>query len=72
MPLYRSRFGHTPETWARLIGDPEYRRAAARASIASVGGKLHGFRYAFGARDGSNRWEAPDSVPMAAVAPARR
>jgi uncharacterized protein with GYD domain len=33
-----------------------------------VGGKLHGFWYAFGAHDGYNLWEAPDDVSMAAVA----
>ena len=37
-------------------------------SIESVGGKLHGFWYAFGERDGINIWEAPDNVSMAAVA----
>ncbi|MEX0851504.1 MAG: GYD domain-containing protein, partial [Gaiellaceae bacterium] len=34
----------------------------------SVGGKLHGFWYGFGAHDGYNLWEAPDNVSMAAVA----
>jgi uncharacterized protein with GYD domain len=68
MPLYLSRFSYTPETWARLIANPEDRRAAAQAYIESVGGKLHGFWYAFGSRDGYNLWEAPDDVSMAAVA----
>ena len=68
MPLYLSRFSYTPETWARMIGKPEDRRAAARAYIESVGGKLHGFWYAFGAADGYNLWEAPDNVSMSAVA----
>jgi uncharacterized protein with GYD domain len=36
--------------------------------IESVGGKLHGFWYAFGTHDGYNLWEAPDNVSMAAVA----
>ncbi|HXM75920.1 MAG TPA: GYD family protein, partial [Thermoanaerobaculia bacterium] len=26
MPLYLSKFSYTPETWARLIGNPEDRR----------------------------------------------
>ena len=52
MPPYRSRFSYTPETWARLIGNPEDRRKAAQAYIESVGGKLHGFWYAFGTHDG--------------------
>lgn len=68
MPLYLSKFSYTPETWARLIGNPEDRRAAAKAYIESVGGKLHGFWYAFGTHDGYNLWEAPDNVSMAAVA----
>ena len=68
MPLYLSKFSYTPETWARLIAHPEDRRAAAQAYIESVGGKLHGFWYAFGAHDGYNLWEAPDHVSMAAVA----
>ena len=68
MALYLSRFSYTPETWGRLIERPEDRRAAAEAYIESVGGKLHGFWYAFGAHDGYNLWEAPDNVSMAAVA----
>jgi uncharacterized protein with GYD domain len=68
MPLYLTRFSYTPETWARMIGNPEDRRTAARSYIESVGGKLHGFWYAFGADDGYTLWEAPDNVSMAAVA----
>jgi uncharacterized protein with GYD domain len=68
MPLYLTRFSYTPETWARLIANPEDRRNAARSYIESVGGTLHGFWYAFGAHDGLNLWEAPDDVSMAAVA----
>ena len=68
MPLYLSRVSYTPETWARLIRHPEDRRQAAQSYIESVGGKLHGFWYAFGTHDGYNLWEAPDTVSMAAVA----
>jgi uncharacterized protein with GYD domain len=68
MALYLTRFSYTPETWARLTKNPEDRRDAARTYIESVGGKLHGFWYAFGEFDGYTLWEAPDSVSMAAVA----
>ena len=68
MPLYLTRFSYTPETWARMIANPEDRRAAAQSYIESVGGKLHGFWYAFGEHDGYNLWEAPDNVSMSAVA----
>ena len=68
MPLYLSRFSYTPETWAKLIQNPEDRRVAAKSYIESVGGKLHGFWYAFGAHDGLTLWEAPDNVSMTAIA----
>lgn len=68
MALYLTRFSYTPETWARLAKNPEDRRNAARQYIESVGGKLHGFWYAFGEYDGYNLWEAPNNVSMAAVA----
>lgn len=68
MPLYLTRFSYTPETWARLMANPEDRSEAARSYIESVGGQLHGFWYAFGPYDGYNLFEAPDDVSMAAVA----
>ena len=68
MPLYLSRFSYTPATWAKLIQNPEDRRAAAKQYIEAVGGKLHGFWYAFGDHEGYNLWEAPDNVSMAATA----
>jgi uncharacterized protein with GYD domain len=67
MPMYLTRFSYTPETWARMIENPEDRRKAATSYIESVGGKLHGFWYAYGEHDGWNLWEAPDNVSMAAV-----
>jgi uncharacterized protein with GYD domain len=68
MALYLTKFSYTPETWARLIKNPEDRRKAATAYIEAVGGTLHGFWYAFGGHDGYTLWEAPDDVSMAAVA----
>ncbi|PBB30557.1 GYD family protein [Mesorhizobium sp. WSM3868] len=65
--MYLTRFSYTPETWARMIENPEDRRKAASSYIESVGGKLHGFWYAFGEHDGWNLWEAPDNVSMASV-----
>ncbi|MGH2805705.1 MAG: GYD domain-containing protein [Actinomycetota bacterium] len=68
MALYLTKFSYTPETWARMVGNPEDRRIAAESYIESVGGKLHGFWYAFGPHDGYTLWEAPDNTSMAAVA----
>ncbi len=67
MPVYLTKFSYTPETWARLISNPEDRRDAARSYIESAGGKLHGFWYGFGEHDGYTLWEAPDNVAMASV-----
>ena len=68
MPLYLSKFSYTPETWARLIDNPEDRRPAAQSYIESTGGKLHGFWYGFGTHDGYTLWEAPDNASLAAAA----
>ena len=67
MPMYLTRFSYTPETWKRLIANPEDRRKPATAYVESVGGTLHGFWYAFGSHDGVTLWEAPDNVSIAAV-----
>ncbi len=68
MPMYLTRFSYTPATWAKLIEHPEDRRVAATQYIEAVGGKLHGYWYAFGNHDAYNLWEAPDNVSMAATA----
>jgi uncharacterized protein with GYD domain len=67
MPAYLMRFSYTPETWSRLVQNPEDRRDAARAYIEQVGGTLHGFWYGFGEHDGYAIFEAPDNVSMAGV-----
>ena len=46
-------------------GGPPKSRSVVRGV---VGGKLHGFWYAFGTHDGYTLWEAPDNASMAAVA----
>jgi uncharacterized protein with GYD domain len=66
MPLYLTRFSYTPETWAKLIANPEDRRGAATRYIEAVGGTLQGFWYAFGEHDAYALYEAPDNVAMAA------
>jgi uncharacterized protein with GYD domain len=67
MAFYLMRFSYTPETWAKLIQNPEDRRDAARAYIEHVGGALHGFWYGFGEYDGYAIYEAPDNAAMAAA-----
>ena len=67
MSVYLMRFSYTPETWSRLIQNPEDRRDAARAYIEGVGGVLRGFWYGFGEYDGYAIFEAPDNVSVAGV-----
>src|SRR5215210_6091926 len=67
MSVYLVRFSYTPETWSRLIQNPEDRRDAARAYIEQVGGSLHGFWYGFGEYDAYAIYEAPDNASMAGV-----
>jgi uncharacterized protein with GYD domain len=67
MAFYLMRFSYTPETWSKLMQNPEDRRDAARAYIEQVGGTLHGFWYGFGKYDGYAIYEAPDNVSMAGV-----
>lgn len=66
MSLYLTRFSYTPATWAKLIANPEDRRAAATHYIEAVGGTLQGFWYALGEHDAYALYEAPDNVAMAA------
>ena len=63
MPLYLTRFSYTPETWAWLIDNPEDRREAARSYIESVGGKLHGFWYAFALVTATRCGKRPTTSP---------
>lgn len=67
MPAYLMRFSYTPETWSRLVQNPEDRRDAARAYLDQVGGDLVGFWYGFGEYDGYAIFEAPDNVSVAGV-----
>ena len=66
MPFYLMRFSYTPEAWARLIKKPEDRRDVARGVVEKLGGKLHGFWYAFGEHDGLVLIEAPNNGSAAA------
>ena len=65
MATYLMRFSYTPETWSKLIQNPEDRRDAARVYADQVGGALLGFWYGFGEHDGYAIFEAPDNTSMA-------
>ncbi|HUF58134.1 MAG TPA: GYD domain-containing protein [Actinomycetota bacterium] len=68
MTTYLMRFSYTPETWKKLLQNPEDRRDAARAYAEQVGGSLLGFWYGFGEFDGYAIFEVPDNASMAGLA----
>ena len=67
MAMYLTKFSHTPDTWARLLASPEDRRTALTPVVEAMGGKLHGYWYAFGDADGFVLFEAPDDVTAATL-----
>ena len=67
MAMYVTKFSHTPETWSRLLANPEDRREVLGPVIESAGGKLHGFWYAFGEADGYGLLELPDDVAAVSI-----
>jgi uncharacterized protein with GYD domain len=68
MPLYLGRFSYTTDAIKALLDQPQDRSAAAQEVAESLGGKLLGFWYAFGAFDGVFLMEAPDNASAAALA----
>jgi uncharacterized protein with GYD domain len=67
MGMYLTKFSHTPETWARLLANPEDRRAVLGPVFEAAGGRLHGYWYTFGDSDGFVLFEAPDDVITAGL-----
>src|SRR5690242_14718597 len=67
MSTYLVAFRQTPETWSKLVANPEDRRVTLAPAFESVGGKLLGYWYAFGEVDGYALFEAPDDVAAASV-----
>jgi len=67
MPLYMVSFGHTPETWAKLVHAPENRTESVSRMLEEVGCSLKGLWYAFGHADGFALIEAPDEITGAGL-----
>jgi len=69
MSQFLLRFRYVPRVIRGLVERPDEDRAArAAALVASLGGQLRGYWYAFGEFDGIALIEAPDSSVAAAVA----
>ena len=69
MPNYLVQFSYASRSIKGLVEQPDVDHAEqASAMLASLGGKLLGYWYAFGEFDGVVLMEAPDSSTAAAVA----
>jgi uncharacterized protein with GYD domain len=68
VPLYLGRFKYSAEAIKAMIENPHDRGAVAAETAKSLGGKLHGFWWAFGDYDGAFLLEAPDNVAVVALA----
>jgi uncharacterized protein with GYD domain len=68
MPAYLIQFSYAPRSIKGLVDEPDVDHAGqAAAMVASLGGNLLGYWYAFGASDGVVLMEAPDNSAAAAV-----
>ena len=69
MPNYLVQFSYASRSIKGLVEQPDVDHAEqASAMLASLGGKLLGYWYAFGEFDGVVLMEVPDSSTAAAVA----
>lgn len=68
MPKYLFQGSYTTEGLKGLLKDGgSKRRAAAQQVVASVGGKLEAYYFAFGGNDVIGIADVPDNVSMAAL-----
>lgn len=67
MALFLWRNQYLPETWARLIENPEDRLDAVRQMLESVGARLIGGWWAVGGHEGYMVFEAPSNEAASAV-----
>ena len=69
MPHFLVQFSYAPRSIRSLVDQPDLDHAGeAAALVASLGGELLGYWYAFGEFDGVVLIQAPDSSVAAAVA----
>jgi uncharacterized protein with GYD domain len=67
MPFYLTQVSYTPESVASLVKNPRNRAEEIRPVIERLGGKLHGFWFAFGEYDVVLLAEFPSNANVAAV-----
>lgn len=66
MTHYLLQIAYTPETWAKMVQNPQDRAEAVRGPVEKLGGKVERFWMAFGEYDVIGVVEMPDNVAAAA------
>ena len=68
MPHFMLKLRYSQEAIKGLVTNPQDRREAAEAALATVGAKLKDFYFAFGDADAIITYEAPDAASAASLA----
>jgi uncharacterized protein with GYD domain len=66
MPFYLLEVAYTPAAFKAMIDHPQDRKGPAEKLVASLGGKVHQFFFAFGRYDAIVVVEAPSDEAIAA------
>jgi uncharacterized protein with GYD domain len=66
MPHYLVQTAYTPESWSKMVKNPQDRVEAVRSVVEGLGGKITGGWLAFGEYDLIAVVEFPDNVSSAA------
>ena len=66
MPYYLVQTAYTPESWDKMIKNPQDRVAAVRPAIEALGGRIEAGYISFGEYDLAAIVEFPDNVSAAA------
>jgi uncharacterized protein with GYD domain len=66
MPQYLVQVAYTPESWAKMVKNPQSRLEAVRPAVESLGGKFTDAWLSFGEYDLVGICDFPDNVASAA------
>lgn len=67
MPHYMHQIAFTPESWAKMVKQPQSREQAMRPMFEKLGGKLLTYWFCFGEYDAVLITELPDNATAAAA-----
>jgi uncharacterized protein with GYD domain len=68
MSTYLTQVAYNPESWSKMVANPQNRFDAIRTPIENLGGKLVNAYFSFGDYDAVCIIEMPSNVEIAAIA----